>query len=359
MEFSPCVLNFVHPVNPVQSISCEKGNKFPLNTSEPSPENTASPNTGSDTFDIGRNGSRASHTRFVGFLGFAVLLTAVFIKPLFSLAAGAIHSQLDSYIVLVPFIAGYLIYTRRKQLPTDYGSSPWAIGPLIAAFAVLATALSLRRSGGSLSYHDYLALMALSFVGFLAAGGFFFLGRKWMTAAAFPFAFLIFIVPMPDAMADTLERASALASAEAASLFFNLTGTPTLREGPVFQLPNIVIQVAQECSGIRSSWVLFITSLLAANLFLKSGWRRAVLVCFVIPLGIARNGLRVAVIGNLCVQFGPQMIHSIIHHRGGPLFFVLSLVPLFLLLWWLRRGDLAEDHRRRSGSDLRFASSSH
>jgi len=112
-----------------------------------------------------------------------------------------------------------------------------------------------------------------------------------------------------------------------------------LREGPVFQLPNIVIQVAQECSGIRSSWVLFITSVLAANLFLKGGWRRAVLVCFVIPLGIARNGLRVAVIGNLCVEFGPQMIHSIIHRRGGPLFFTLSLIPLFLLLWWLHRGE--------------------
>jgi exosortase C (VPDSG-CTERM-specific) len=339
LEFSPCVLNFVHPVNPVQSISCEKGNKFPLNTSEPSPENTASPNTGSDTFDIGRNGSRASHTRFVGFLGFAGLLTAVFIKPLFSLAAGAIHSQLDSYIVLVPFVSAYLIYDRRKRLPKDYGFSLWAIIPLVAGIIALTTALKLHRSGNSLSDHDYLALMALSFVGFLAAGGFFFLGRKWMTAAAFPFAFLIFIVPMPDAMADTLERASALASAEAASLFFNLTGTPTLREGPVFQLPNIVIQVAQECSGIRSSWVLFITSLLAANLFLKSGWRRAVLVCFVIPLGIARNGLRVAVIGNLCVQFGPQMIHSIIHRRGGPLFFTLSLIPLFLLLWWLHRGE--------------------
>ena len=286
-----------------------------------------------------RNARQALHTRVAAFLGFAVLLTAVFIKPLFSLTAGAIHSQLDSYIVLIPFVSAYLIYDRRKRLPNDYGFSLWAIIPLIAAFAALATALSPRRSGGSLSYHDYLALMALSFVGFLAAGGFFFLGRKWMTAMAFPFAFLIFIVPMPDAMADTLETASALASAEAANLFFNLTGTPTLREGTVFQLPNIVIQVGQECSGIRSSWVLFITSLIAANLFLKSGWRRAVLVCFVIPLGIARNGLRVAVIGNLCVQFGPQMIHSLIHRRGGPLFFTLSLIPLFLLLWWLHRGE--------------------
>jgi exosortase C (VPDSG-CTERM-specific) len=306
-----------------------------------------------------RNVRQALHARVAAFLGFAVLLTAVFIKPLFSLAADAMQSQLDSYIVLVPFVSAYLIYDRRKRLPKEYGFSLWAIIPLLAGIIALITALKLHQSDSSLSDHDYLALMALSFVCLLAAGGFLFLGRKWMTAAAFPFAFLIFIVPMPDAMADTLERASALASAEAASLFFNLTGTPTLREGPVFQLPNIVIQVAQECSGIRSSWVLFITSLLAANLFLKSGWRRAVLVCFVIPLGIARNGLRVAVIGNLCVQFGPQMIHSIIHRRGGPLFFVLSLVPLFLLLWWLRWGDLAEDHRRRSGSDLRLASSSH
>jgi exosortase/archaeosortase family protein len=104
-------------------------------------------------------------------------------------------------------------------------------------------------------------------------------------------------------------------------------------------LPNIVIEVAQECSGIRSSWVLLITSLLAADLFLKSTWRRALLVCFVIPLAIVRNGFRIAVIGLLCFHFGPQMIHSIIHRRGGPLFFALSLIPLFILLWWLRRGE--------------------
>jgi exosortase C (VPDSG-CTERM-specific) len=287
----------------------------------------------------------------MGFLIFGIFLVAVFIKPLFLLAAGAMQSALDSYIVLVPFVSAYLIYDRRKRLPKEYGFSLWAMIPLLAGIIALTTALKLHRSGSSLSDHDYLALMALSFVCLLAGGGFLFLGRKWMTAAAFPFAFLIFIVPMPDAMADTLETASALASTEAASLFFNLTGTPTLREGAVFQLPSIVIQVAQECSGIRSSWVLFITSLLAANLFLKSGWRRAVLVCFVIPLGIARNGLRVAVIGNLCVQFGPQMIHSIIHRRGGPLFFTLSLIPLFLLLWWLRSSEATGGQRSASGPE--------
>ena len=59
----------------------------------------------------------------------------------------------------------------------------------------------------------------------------------------------------------------------------------------------------------------------------------------IIPLGVIRNGFRILVIGLLCVHYGPDMIHSVIHRRGGPFFFALSLIPLFLLLWWLRKGD--------------------
>ena len=159
------------------------------------------------------------------------------------------------------------------------------------------------------------------------------------SGAAFPLAFLIFLIPLPDAAVSWLENASALASAEAAAMYFAIAGTPLVRQGTIFELPGIVLEVAQECSGIRSSWVLFITSILASHLFLESPWRRLALVAFVIPLGILRNGFRVFVIGVLCVHVGPHMIDSIIHRRGGPLFFALSLVPLFLLLWWLRRRE--------------------
>jgi exosortase len=157
-----------------------------------------------------------------------------------------------------------------------------------------------------------------------------------MAAAAFPIAFLIFIVPFPERIVEWLETASMLASTNAAHLFFLLSGTPVLRDGTVFHLPGIVFEVAQECSGIRSSWALFMTSLVASHLFLKSPWRQTVFVAFVIPLGILRNGFRILVIGLLCVHVGPNMIHSIIHTQGGPVFFALSLFPLFLLLWWLR-----------------------
>jgi exosortase C (VPDSG-CTERM-specific) len=272
---------------------------------------------------------------------FAVVLLAAFARPLLVLVNYAAWSQLYSYILLVPLVSAYLLFLRRDQLPKNYAIDlPLAVVSLAAGLGVLAFTYWLNFAGRALGYNDYLALLTLSFLCCLAAGGFFFFGRDWMRSAAFPLAYLIFIVPMPDAMRDALETASKSAAAEVANLLFHLSGTPFLRAGAIFQLPNITIEVAQECSGIRSSWVLFMTSILAANLFLKTRWRRFALVAFVIPLGILRNGFRILVIGLLCVNAGPQMIHSLIHRRGGPVFFMLSLIPFFLVLWFLRKGDV-------------------
>jgi len=269
------------------------------------------------------------------------VLLAVFAQPLLALINYAAGSQLYSYILLVPFVSAYQLYLRRDQLPKNYVIDlPLAIVSLAAGLGVLAFTYWLDFAGQAPATNDRLALLTLSFLCCLAAGGFFFFGRGWMRAAAFPLAYLIFMVPMPIAMKDALETASKSASAEVANLLFHLSGTPFLRAGAIFQLPDITIEVAQECSGIRSSWVLFMTGILAANLFLKTRWRRFALVAFVIPLGILRNGFRILVIGLLCVNVGPQMIHSIIHRRGGPVFFMLSLVPFLLVLWWLRKGEV-------------------
>jgi exosortase C (VPDSG-CTERM-specific) len=273
--------------------------------------------------------------------GFAIVLLAAFAHPLLTLINYAAGSKLYSYILLVPFVSAYLLYLRRDRLPKNYVVDlPLAIVSLAAGLGIFVFTYWLDFAGRAPAINDRLVLLTLSFLCCLAAGGFFFFGRDWMRAAAFPLAYLIFIVPMPDAMADALETASKYASAEVANLLFHLSGTPFLRAGAIFQLPNITIEVAQECSGIRSSWVLFMTSILAANLFLKTRWRRFTLVAFVIPLAILRNGFRILVIGLLCVNVGPQMIHSLIHRRGGPVFFMLSLIPFFLVLWWLRKGDV-------------------
>ncbi|HSS99063.1 MAG TPA: exosortase/archaeosortase family protein [Terriglobales bacterium] len=310
-----------------------------IETAESQVRVTQRPNNAGQFFSL-----RTNVGRFVWFL---VLLTAGFSKELATLTRHVAHSELHSYILLVPFVSAYLLYTERARLPTSYSS--WLL-PALGAFALGVLALSSAAIIPALSINDHLTVVTFSFICFVVSGGLIFLGRAWMTAAAFPFFFLVFLIPMPDAMADFLETASKLASTEVTDFFFNITGLPVVRDGTAFQLPTIAIQVAQECSGIRSSWILVITSLVVSNLFLKTTWRRGVLVLFVVPLGIVRNGFRIWVIGELCTYFGPQMIHSIIHRRGGPLFFALSLIPLLALAVYLRRGEIRSSGRAQKSS---------
>ena len=281
---------------------------------------------------------RGERSRVGGCAGYLVLLLLLFAQSLAKLMLYAARSDLYSYIVLVPFISGYLLYTTRSRSSVAYRSS--IPGTIIAAAIGIAALAAKSRWESDLSINDGFSLMALAFVSFVAAGGFLFFGSKWMAAMAAPFTFLIFTIPLPDAATKWLQEALMVASAEAAALFFSASGTPVVHDGTVFQLPGIVLRVAQECSGIHSSWVLFITSLLASHVFLKTRWRKIVLVAFVIPLGILRNGFRILVIGLLCVHVGTEMIDSSIHRKGGPLFFALSLVPLLLLLLWLRRQEM-------------------
>jgi exosortase C (VPDSG-CTERM-specific) len=147
------------------------------------------------------------------------------------------------------------------------------------------------------------------------------------------------MVPLPASSTSGVENFLQHGSALVADGLFKLFGMPVFYHDLIFQLPGISLRVAPECSGIHSSLALLITSMLAGYFFLRQPWQRVVLALAVIPLGLLRNGFRVFVIGELCVQISPDMINSYIHRHGGPLFFVLSLVPFFLLLVLLLKTD--------------------
>ncbi|PYK60271.1 MAG: hypothetical protein DME43_06145 [Verrucomicrobia bacterium] len=294
------------------------------------------------------NAPASANKRLIGWCIYLVILCGAFALYLRELTAFAAHSQVHSYILLIPLVTAYLIYIRWKHLSRELSSS-WGYALLSAAAGI--GALLASQYFIDLGQNDYVTLIALSFFCFVIAGIFLFLGNKWARSAMFPLFFLAFMIPLPEAAVDLLENASKEASAEVANWLFLISGTPFLRNGTLFQLPGITITVAKECSGIRSSLVLVITSLLAANMFLHTTWRRALLVCAVIPLGLLRNGFRVLVISLLCVHIGPDMINSVIHRRGGPVFFALSLVPLFAMLWLFRRQELKrQDETARSAS---------
>ena len=234
--------------------------------------------------------------------------------------------------------------TLRKQ---------WGLRDIIAGVAAMTGYFSLARFATPATIENSLALSTLAVLLFLSGLGCWFLGGATMRALAFPFFLLVFMIPFPVALREGIETVLQHGSAVAADWMFVLTGTPVFRDGMVFHLPGMTLKVAPECSGIHSTLILFITSLLAGQVILRQPWRRAVLCVAVIPLALLRNGFRVFVLGQLCIHIGPQMIDSPIHHHGGPLFFVLSLVPFFLLLYFLKKTERTGATVQLSNSDAK------
>jgi exosortase C (VPDSG-CTERM-specific) len=279
------------------------------------------------------------------------LLCLCFAKPLSELVRFCFHSDLYSHILLVPFISLYLSWLQRRNLPSDSRPAPgWALLPFVAGCVLMAAYWLGLRSWPSLAFGDYLSLMTFSFLCFVFSAGFAFLGTRTLCSIAFPMVFLVFMIPFPLRAEHWIAGFLQRASADAAYSMLTLTGTPVFRQGMEFQLPGIAIQVAPECSGIHSSLVLFITSLLAGHLLLRRHFTRLVVVLAVIPLAILRNGFRIFLLAQLCIRLDPKWIHSDLHHRGGPVFFAASLIPFFLLLYLLRRMEVGRGDRHQSAN---------
>jgi exosortase C (VPDSG-CTERM-specific) len=286
--------------------------------------------------------------KYKNFFIAVAVLAVLFAQPLWRLVNFAAQDDLYSYILLMPFVSLYLAWLDREKIPA--ASAP----------AVKTAAVFFALGGGCLLWFwrrppglpvDAMALTTLALVFFIGAAAAIFLGGKRLSALAFPLALLIFLVPFPQALRDGIEVFLQHGSAEVADWMFQFSGMSYLRDKLFFKLPTISLQVAPECSGIHSTVVLFITSLVAGKMLLRQPWKRAVLTLFVLPLALVRNAFRIFVLGELCVHIGPHMIDSPIHHRGGPIFFALSLVPFFALLYFLKKSEL----RNASGKPINKA----
>ena len=75
-------------------------------------------------------------------------------------------------------------------------------------------------------------------------------------------------IPIPDFLMKKTIYGLQVGSIELSEILFTLSGLPFEREGFFCSLPGVSIEVSEQCSGIRSSLALLITSLLAGHFFL-------------------------------------------------------------------------------------------
>ncbi|HEX5481094.1 MAG TPA: exosortase/archaeosortase family protein [Terriglobia bacterium] len=253
----------------------------------------------------------------------------------------SLHNNSYSHLLLIPLITGALVYLERRRIFSEVRYSLGA-GTVALLAAGAAGLLVSSESAFSLDPADRLTLTMLSLVLIWIAGFIVCYGFCAFRTAIFPLLFLLLMVPFPPFLLNKIIFALRKGSAECTAAIFRLTGMPYFMNGFEFSLPGLNIEIARECSGIRSSLALFIVSLLAGHVFLRSAWRKASLVLFIIPLVVVKNALRIATISLLSVYVDRSFIHGDLHRYSGIPFSIVSLALLIPFLWWLQRSENRE-----------------
>ena len=275
---------------------------------------------------------------------FAILTAAALalaLPPLADLLRTRWLSEYYSHIALIPLVSAYVIFRRRRELFRGTASAhPWGIAAVAAGLGLYVAG---RILGGELDVRA--SLTTLGALLFWCGAYLVIYGKNGSRRAFFPLAFFLFAVPIPALFIEKIIAVLVVGSAYMTRLLFVVFRVPFVQDGPVFYLPGLAIEVAQQCSGIRSSLALLITTVLAGHIFLRRFQSQALLALAVFPVALFKNAIRIATLYLLSYFVDMRIIMGgFLHKSGGFVFFGLGLVVLGSILWLLREGE-----RRDSG----------
>lgn len=270
-----------------------------------------------------------------------IIMVFLMVYAPFTLIYSSSKSAYYSHIVLIPLVSIYLIYQKRKFIFVDQKYS-FIIGIPLLLISSLLYFLGLMKNARFIP-NDLASLMMLSSIIFINGAFILLYGSKTYRAALFPLLFLILIVPIPNFLMDQIINILQIGSSEVTNALFMASGVPFVRDGFVFHLPIVSVEVAKQCSGIMSCMALFITAVLAGHLFLETGWKKIVLAACIIPIAIFKNGVRIATLSLLANYVDPRILESSLHREGGIPFFIFALLLMAPILFFLRKGEKTGD----------------
>lgn len=255
-----------------------------------------------------------------------VLLAAgtlfVFRDPLLAMVEQWDASPMYSYGYVVPFISCYLLWARKEQfaLRSVTPSRLWGGALVLGSLAVL----SIGRVSA------FQVLEQLSFVSTIAGIVLFVFGRSYLVLAAPAIGYLLFMVPVWDAFTEPLHWPFQINSAKLGVSMMQAIGVPVYREGTVIALPNLMIEVARECSGVNYLVAVLALALPMSFLRLKQQWRRVVLIGSALIVAALANSLRVALIGTLAYYDVGSPLHGPFHVLHGLFVAGIGFVVIFV-----------------------------
>jgi exosortase B len=222
-------------------------------------------------------------------------------------------------IVLLVF--AWLVWRKRAVL-----LDPWAAPRRGAGAALLGFGLALYLVGRS---QGLAAIEVGSHLPVLAGVVLLMRGETALRRLAFPFAFLLFLVPLPGFLLDFVSMPlKALVSASVEALL-RLFSYPVEREGVVLWLGDQALLVADACSGLNSLYSLTALGLLHSQLTGRpTPARTALLLAAIVPIAVVANIVRVLALVLVTHHLGPEAAQGFLHGFAGLVVFSVA----FLLL---------------------------
>lgn len=272
-----------------------------------------------------------SWSAYLGFLCLCLvplLLGWRFLAPAFALA---LHNEAYTHLLLIlPVSIAFVLIAGGRGIPRP--KPDMVMGPALLVGALLVGILAWIAVG-RIPHDIRLSLGMLAVVTWWIAAFVCFFGISNSRTHIFSLCFLLWLVPLPDLVLSPVVSLLQQGSASAARLLLALAGVPVSQDGVMLSIPGLKIEVAKECSSIRSSLLLVVTSMVMAQLLLRTVWGKTLAVLAAIPLSIIKNGFRVFVLSTLTVYVDPAFLNGRLHHKGGIVFFLLALGVEFVLLW--------------------------
>ncbi len=274
-------------------------------------------------------------------------------------ATVALALQRDAYthvLLILPISLALIVIEWRKG---NWKPSPSAgKGSAVLALAAMIGVAGLRWGRVDIFTGDVrLSLEMLAVVTWWLGSFVGCFGGRIFRACLFPLFFWLWLIPLPEFALNGVTSFLQQGTASFARLLLTTAGVPVAQDGTTLRVPGLTLEIAQECSSIRSSMMLVVTSMVMCYVLLRSFWGRTLVTLCAIPLSIAKNGLRVFTLAVLGAYVDPGVLSGPLHRQGGILFFAVSLAGEFILIWLASRAERSGFHPRAGKPMIRLAAS--
>lgn len=218
----------------------------------------------------------------------------------------------------------WLLYNLRHTV-ADLPTRP----ATVSALAVLVFGALLYVLGRS---QDIWIFSIGSQIWMLAGLALLFKGWRGLRVIWFPLFFMLFMVPLPEALVASITAPLKTAVSYVASNFLYSLGLPVGRSGVMLTVGQYQLLVADACAGLNSMFTLEALGMLYMNLMrYTSVARNVTLALMLVPIAFCANIGRVMILVLVTYFFGDAAGQGFVHGFAGMVLFMLALVLMLIV----------------------------